>query len=559
MGREHTPPHADGPEQATPGDSGRDRLARGFALLYRRLGGRIYLAVLGTGTCLGLITIAVASTAVARFLGLSATQLFSVLAIWVPIALALTGIGLILSRGQIRTILAWSEAARTRARAPDTWRAIVEHPLITARCVAALCLGIPAAAAYVGLRFHKPWWAMIPIGLAGVVAVIALAALVVFATQLIMRPMLDDVTGYLPAEFEPPTRGARLRTKALAPLPAVTLIAAAMVGAYDNLAPNGYARATIALGVALVTTAVATIIFLIINRSLFSPIDTLIAATERVRAGDIETPVPVLSDDELGTLAHGFNQMLASLHQRTGELEASREDLRHQAEELRLSRERIVTAADHARRQLERDLHDGAQQRLVLLGLKLAMAQRLVEMDPNAKTLHEELRAELNHTLKELRDLAHGIYPAILESEGLPGALEEVAQRSPIPTELDCDGTGRHAAEVEAAVYFCCLEALQNTAKHAGPDARATVRLAEQPDGLSFDVIDNGPGFDTMAANRSSGIQNMTDRIGALGGELRIESTPGQGTRITGRIPLEDRSRRDTRVASRDKRGTRPR
>jgi signal transduction histidine kinase len=189
---------------------------------------------------------------------------------------------------------------------------------------------------------------------------------------------------------------------------------------------------------------------------------------------------------------------------------------------------------------VERDLHDGAQQRLVLIGLKLGLAQRQLQANQSeaARLLHE-LHGDLDVALAELRDLAHGIYPAVLENEGLPAALADAAQLAAIPTTVECNGVGRHRPELEAAVYFCCLEALQNAAKHAGSGARAEVALRESGRQLRFDVSDNGAGFDAGATAASSGLQNMSDRIGALGGAITITSRPGGGTTVAGAIPFE--------------------
>jgi signal transduction histidine kinase len=230
--------------------------------------------------------------------------------------------------------------------------------------------------------------------------------------------------------------------------------------------------------------------------------------------------VPVVTDDELGELTASFNEMLTELTRR--------------ADELRASRERIVAAADEERRRVERDLHDGAQQQLVLLRLKLG----LLERDPSRRELLPEIRADVERAIAELRDLAHGLYPQALQSDGLAGALKEAVGRAPIPATLDCDGAGRYRPELEAAVYFCCLEALQNAAKHAGEDARAQLRLSERDRRLTFEVSDDGRGFDPATAPQSSGLQNMTDRIGALGGEVTVNSAPGAGTTIAGEVPL---------------------
>jgi signal transduction histidine kinase len=150
-----------------------------------------------------------------------------------------------------------------------------------------------------------------------------------------------------------------------------------------------------------------------------------------------------------------------------------------------------------------------------------------------------ELRTDHARALSELRDLAHGIYPAVLENEGVPAALREAARFAAVPTELECDGMARYDPEIEAAVYFCCLEALQNTAKHAGDQVAARVRLAERDGVVEFEVSDDGPGFDPAEQHASSGLQNMADRVGALGGTLNVDAAPARGVKVSGRLPIE--------------------
>jgi signal transduction histidine kinase len=140
--------------------------------------------------------------------------------------------------------------------------------------------------------------------------------------------------------------------------------------------------------------------------------------------------------------------------------------------------------------------------------------------------------------LEELRELAHGIYPPLLADRGLREALSAVGRRAPVHTRLEAEGIGRYPPQVESTVYFCCLEALQNVGKHAGEAGSATVRVWEKEGGLVFEVSDDGAGFDPAAVARGAGLTNMTDRLGAIGGTLRIESGPGRGTRIAGAIPL---------------------
>ena len=220
-------------------------------------------------------------------------------------------------------------------------------------------------------------------------------------------------------------------------------------------------------------------------------------------------------------------------------LQESYQELKRRAEDLRASRERIVAAGDAERRKLERNLHDGAQQHLVALAVKVKLVKNLVEADPNtAKAMIEELGGDVQEAVQQLRDLAHGIYPPILVDRGLGPALESAVMKAALPTNVVAEGVQRHRQEIEAAVYFCVLEALQNAGKHAGEGATAVVSLKEEPGALLFEVSDNGAGFDTKATGLGAGFTNMSDRVGSIGGTLDVSSEPGKGTKISGRIPL---------------------
>ncbi len=219
-------------------------------------------------------------------------------------------------------------------------------------------------------------------------------------------------------------------------------------------------------------------------------------------------------------------------------LQNTLDELRAQAEALRESRARIVASGDAERRRLERNLHDGAQQNLVALAVSLRLARDVLAEEPAAAAqLLDQLAGDLKLTISELRDLAHGIYPPLLADSGLGSALQAAASRRPLSVRVTAAGLSRYAPEVEAAVYFCCLEALQNAAKHA-PDATVEVRLWEESGGLLFSVSDDGPGFDVAAARGGHGYINMTDRLGAIGGSVRWQSEPGHGTTVLGSIPL---------------------
>jgi signal transduction histidine kinase len=207
-------------------------------------------------------------------------------------------------------------------------------------------------------------------------------------------------------------------------------------------------------------------------------------------------------------------------------------------EELRASRRRIVAAQDERAKKLERDIHDGAQQQLVALAVKQRIAASLVgKDDEKLRTMLEGLQAETTDALENLRDLARGIYPPLLADKGLAEALAAQARKASIPVHVESDGIGRYPQEIESALYFCCLEALQNVAKYANA-TRVEVRLSESADELAFEVRDDGQGFDASSARRGSGLQGMADRLEAVGGRLEVSSSSGAGTRVIGRVPV---------------------
>ena len=213
-------------------------------------------------------------------------------------------------------------------------------------------------------------------------------------------------------------------------------------------------------------------------------------------------------------------------------------ELRRTIEDLRASRRRLIDAQDRERRKIERNLHDGAQQQLVALGVQLGLLERLARAAPQAERVSEaipRLQEMLGGALEDLRDLARGIYPPLLADRGLAVALDAQARKAAVPTTVDADGLGRYDRQVEAAVYFCTLEALQNVAKYADATA-ATVHLRADDGWLTFHVRDDGSGFEPDHAS-GSGLQGMADRLDAIGGSLEIDSAPGAGTRVGGRIP----------------------
>ena len=214
------------------------------------------------------------------------------------------------------------------------------------------------------------------------------------------------------------------------------------------------------------------------------------------------------------------------------------EELRARLDELQASRQRIVTAQDERAKQLERNIHDGAQQQLVALTVKLRLAESFAEREPaRTRAMLSELQADATMALEDLRDLARGIYPPLLADKGLPAALGAQARKAAIDVRVESDGVERYAPDVESAFYFCCLEALQNVAKYAHA-THAEVRLSGNADQLTFEVVDDGDGFDPGSTQRGSGLLGMVDRLDAIGGTLGGPSQPGSGTTVTGRVSL---------------------
>ncbi|MDQ6857232.1 MAG: sensor histidine kinase, partial [Candidatus Dormibacteraeota bacterium] len=254
--------------------------------------------------------------------------------------------------------------------------------------------------------------------------------------------------------------------------------------------------------------------------------EVLGALTVTKRRGESLTPIEVKLMDDLANQA-GLVLKNVGL---TSDLQARLVDLR-------ASRQRLVAAQDDERRKLERNLHDGAQQHLVAIKVKLGLAELLLARDPEkASTTLVALKHDADEALATLRDLARGIYPPLLAEKGLAAALRSQANKATVPVTIDAEGIGRHSQETEAALYFCTLEALQNVQKYAGASA-VVVRLREDAHQLQVEVTDDGKGFDVTSIARGAGLTNMEDRLEALGGALEVVSTPGAGTTLRASIP----------------------
>lgn len=276
-------------------------------------------------------------------------------------------------------------------------------------------------------------------------------------------------------------------------------------------------------------------------------------------SGDSGEPSPVLraavvhQDERLGELrlyataaadlVPDANQLLDDVAHSLGVVVRNARltvQLRAQVDELQRSRQRLVEVHDQARRGLERDIHDGAQARLISLRLRLGAARAMagdVASDAVREQL-DQLGAEVDAAVRSLRELARGLHPPILEQSGLAAAIRAHVRDLPGPVSVDADGVGRYERAVEGAVYFSCLEAVQNAVRHSGAQL-IVVSLSAEHDALRFRVSDDGRGFDPEQVIAGAGLANIGDRVAALGGHVRIESTPGRGALVAGEIPAQ--------------------
>lgn len=270
------------------------------------------------------------------------------------------------------------------------------------------------------------------------------------------------------------------------------------------------------------------------------PSDPSVRSAPVAHAGELLGEVRLLAErhDRLPTSDERLlHQVAATLGPVVRNARLTRE-LHDHIEELRASRQRIVTAHDDARRALERDIHDGAQQQLLSLRLKLAVAATLAQQDgaDGALDVITEVAAQTDVAIRQLRDLARGMYPPVLAEQGLEAALRAQARDVPLPVTVEATRIGRYDRAIESTVYFCCLEAMHNASKHAGA-SKLRIDLSDGDGTLEFAVADDGAGFNRTNTAQGAGMTNMTDRVNGLGGTLEVQSSPARGTIVRGRIP----------------------
>lgn len=353
--------------------------------------------------------------------------------------------------------------------------------------------------------------------------------------ELSMRPVLADLSHADPTVDAVGRSSWRLTAKLSVVLSSAILAGACYGGSLS--APAGSAFSGLAR-LTIVTVAVSALfgcmLVPLFSAMLLQPVHELTRATRAVGDGNLDTRTPVITKDEFGEMTASFNEMVSGLRERS----QLRLDNASLIDELRASRGRLIAAGDEARRRVERDLHDGAQQQLVTARIKVRLAQEELEESAESAPRLDEIADDLDRALHDLRSLAHGVYPALLAGEGLIGALRFATSNVSFPCQLECEGQTRYPSDIEAAVYFSCVEALQNISKHGGDAVHAEVYLRLEADTLVFRVSDNGAGFDSNSRSARSGLQNIIDRVGAVGGTVTVQSQPHMGTVVEGRIAV---------------------
>ncbi len=407
---------------------------------------------------------------------------------------------------------------------------VAELPKGVMQAVAGVLVPLLGATTYLGIEHDFSLVAHAMSAATMVILVVGGASLIYLMWELALRPVIREIAPQLPRDLVVNERGLSLASKLLFLLVSLCLFNGVAIGNASAYPLSHDARLVVIVTMSiLLSVTLAGLIAWMIEHSFVSRIDELREALEDFSGGSERREIRLapLAGDDLDQVGHAFNEMVQRI-------------IRNESE-MRASQARIVAVTDAERRRMERDLHDGAQQHLALLNLQLSALGHSTKDHPELAASVGEMRSILADALVEMRDLAHGIYPAVLENDGLVAALSAAALRAALPTRLEvADDMGRASRDIETAVYFCCLEALQNASKYAGSGASATITL-RQDQSLFFSVSDDGVGFEQPTEGH--GLQNMRDRIGALGGHVSIDSSPGQGVVVSGSVPLTDAGR----------------
>ena len=463
---------------------------------------------------------------------LSVRDFLVVLGVGALLTLAAHVVALLVFRGDIAHVFAWERAGKPPAEARPMWEHVSRLPvswITRCACVVAVVL-VPAMALFVADLAHQSMLGVAAIGGVLLVAVGIMWAGAVFGLELAIRPILKELWRQMQGE-QVEIRGWKLRTRALIPVPLIALASAGTAAAAIVPLDDRAAQLAVSLLAGVFFGALLLVALrYIITEAVLIPVRDLTAGVERVTHGVLTESVPVTSTDELAELAQTFNAMQGGLRER----EALRSERGELLDEVHASRARIVSASDAERRRVERNLHDGAQQRLVAVALQLRLLEERLGFDPESRALAEKAGAELHGALEDLRELARGLHPQVLSEGGLAPALEQLADRATIPVDVSATHD-RYPEDVESTAYFVASEALANVAKYA--QAQHAKITAERRNGrLTLAISDDGVGG--ADANSGSGLTGLADRVAALDGTLDVQSPSGAGTTVTVELPL---------------------
>ena len=346
------------------------------------------------------------------------------------------------------------------------------------------------------------------------------AAACVFSLELYLRPIRRDLTRHLRhVERVDHDVSFSLGIKLLLSASLISLLTGFAVALAATINGGGLGEVGRLQIVAIVATVSSTgFLILLFAGTILSPLEDLLTAIRRVQGGDLSARTDVTSDDEIGTVAAAFNEMLQTLETASREVKASRA--------------RIVAASDAERRRVERNIHDGAQQQFSALALQLELLREQAD-DPDLVRGLEAAMAQLRLSLDQLRDLARGLHPSVLTTDGLAAALTQLAGNSPVPVTVDTQ-VDRLDEVVESTAYFVASEALANVVKYA--DASSVWVSVNRQDGhVVVEVRDDGTGG--AAAEDGSGLAGLVDRVEAVGGRMTLHSPPGRGTTVRAELP----------------------
>lgn len=419
------------------------------------------------------------------------------------------------------------------ASAVTAWRAVARLPIrfalwaVPAALVPGVVGGLWSVATVV--RVQLPL--LVLGGIATAAGTFAMVVAATVALPVLTRPVLRALAPFV----EDGERPAGVSLKRLLPimLPTISIVAAVAGASFSLQRGDQTATAYLHLGMAATVAAVISVpASLIVAHLLIEPVRELVASAERIADGDFTEPIGAQTTHEFGILADALNHAMAGLAERRF-IESDNARL---AREVRASRARIVTAGYEARRKVGRDLHDGAQPRLLAVAVRL----RLLEEEALGLGVNELARElercihDVRAVVGEVRELARGVHPTVLATNGLRAAFENLAGISPVPVQISVSGE-RYPEAVELTVYFLVAEALANAIKHADA-SRIEVLVDVDGTHLCVAVTDDGCGGAQLLAG--SGLSGINDRVAALGGDLHVDSPPGRGTMLTCRLPI---------------------